>query len=238
MNLNRYWKNNFSQSEMETYSSPVKFKIILLGEASVGKSSLTKRFCNGHFNQSNESTIGVAFRQKIIDIDDTSVQLECWDTAGQERFRSLVPLYFKKSHAIILVYDAFEDVNRTYRQTFKNLGNNWISQIKNHFPFETNDDPVGLYLVATKCDLLENRESDIKQIKNNYNNLKEEFKLKNLKLFITSSKSGEGITELFTTIAKDLLEKNDETMFHQSVFQLDYEEENTKPSWMEYCCGT
>lgn len=81
------------------------FKLVLLGESSVGKSSLVLRFVKGQFHEFQESTIGAAFLTQTVQIDDTTVKFEIWDTAGQERYHSLAPMYYRGAQAAIVVYD-------------------------------------------------------------------------------------------------------------------------------------
>ena len=76
-----------------------QFKLVLLGEAAVGKSSLVLRFVKGHFTEFQESTIGAAFMTQTLALDDTTVKFEIWDTAGQERYHSLAPMYYRGAQA-------------------------------------------------------------------------------------------------------------------------------------------
>jgi hypothetical protein len=71
----------------------LQFKLVLLGESAVGKSSLVLRFVKGQFNEYQESTIGAAFLTQTVVLDDVTVKFEIWDTAGQERYHSLAPMY-------------------------------------------------------------------------------------------------------------------------------------------------
>lgn len=89
-----------------------QFKLVLLGESSVGKSSLVLRFVKGQFHEFQESTIGAAFLTQTVQIDDTTVKFEIWDTAGQERYHSLAPMYYRGAQAAIVVYDI------TNKETF------------------------------------------------------------------------------------------------------------------------
>jgi len=72
-----------------------QFKLVLLGESAVGKSSLVLRFVKGQFHEYQESTIGAAFLTQTVCLDDTTVKFEIWDTAGQERYHSLAPMYYR-----------------------------------------------------------------------------------------------------------------------------------------------
>ncbi|NXK79115.1 RAB5B protein, partial [Amazona guildingii] len=76
-----------------------QFKLVLLGESAVGKSSLVLRFVKGQFHEYQESTIGAAFLTQSVCLDDTTVKFEIWDTAGQERYHSLAPMYYRGAQA-------------------------------------------------------------------------------------------------------------------------------------------
>ena len=83
-----------------------KFKVVFLGESSVGKTSLINRFLHDSFDSVYRATIGLDFMTKKVQrIDQKSVKFQIWDTAGQERFRSLIPSYIHKSAVAVVVYD-------------------------------------------------------------------------------------------------------------------------------------
>ena len=84
-----------------------KFKVVFLGESSVGKTSLINRFLHDSFDSVYRATIGIDFMTKKIQrpADQKSVKFQIWDTAGQERFRSLIPSYIHKSAVAVVVYD-------------------------------------------------------------------------------------------------------------------------------------
>lgn len=82
-----------------------QFKLVLLGDSAVGKSSLVLRFVRGQFFEYQESTIGAAFLTQTVALNDTTVKFEIWDTAGQERYHSLAPMYYRGAAAAIVVYD-------------------------------------------------------------------------------------------------------------------------------------
>uniref|UniRef100_A0ABI7ZJK2 RAB5B, member RAS oncogene family n=4 Tax=Feliformia TaxID=379583 RepID=A0ABI7ZJK2_FELCA len=81
-----------------------QFKLVLLGESAVGKSSLVLRFVKGQFHEYQESTIGAAFLTQSVCLDDTTVKFEIWDTAGQERYHSLAPMYYRGAQAEAQAY--------------------------------------------------------------------------------------------------------------------------------------
>ncbi|KAL3973621.1 solute carrier family 15, member 5 [Sarotherodon galilaeus] len=107
------------------------FKIIVIGDSGVGKTCLTYRFCAGKFPEKTEATIGVDFRERLVEIDGENIKIQLWDTAGQERFRkSMVQHYYRNVHAVVFVYDI------TNAASFHSLPA-WIEEI----------------LVGNKCDL-------------------------------------------------------------------------------------
>lgn len=94
-----------------------QFKLVLLGESAVGKSSLVLRFVKGQFHEFQEATIGAAFLTQTVCLDDTTVKFEIWDTAGQERYHSLAPMYYRGAQAAIVVYDITSGVGFTAGST-------------------------------------------------------------------------------------------------------------------------
>ena len=96
------------------------FKILLIGDSGVGKSSLLMRFADDTFSESYISTIGVDFKIRTIDCDKKVIKLQIWDTAGQERFRTITSSYYRGAHGIIMVYDTTDDLS------FLNL-NAWMN---------------------------------------------------------------------------------------------------------------
>ncbi|MCI4379642.1 hypothetical protein PGIGA_G00230710 [Pangasianodon gigas] len=119
------------------------FKIIVIGDSGVGKTCLTYRFCAGKFPDKTEATIGVDFREKIIEIDGEKIKVQLWDTAGQERFRkSMVQHYYRNVHAVVFVYDV------TSAASFRNLPA-WIEECRQH----ALGHEVPRILVGNKCDL-------------------------------------------------------------------------------------
>ncbi|XP_003366798.1 GTP-binding protein YPT1 [Trichinella spiralis] len=119
------------------------FKVIVLGDPGVGKTCLTFRFCNGRFPSNSTPTIGVDFREKIIDLDGETLRVQFWDTAGQERFQqSMIAHYYRNVNAVIFVYDVSQI------SSFRNLIR-WIEECQKHNIFGT----VPMILIGNKCDL-------------------------------------------------------------------------------------
>lgn len=89
----------------------LQVKLVLLGEAAVGKSSLVLRFVNNEFNDNKEPTIGAAFLTQKCILEEHIIKFEIWDTAGQERFHSLAPMYYRNAQAAIVAYDITKSVS-------------------------------------------------------------------------------------------------------------------------------
>lgn len=100
-----------------------QFKLVLLGESAVGKSSLVLRFVKGQFHEYQESTIGAAFLTQTVSMEDSEVKFEIWDTAGQERYNSLAPMYYRGAQAAIVVYDIMNQDSYQRAQT-------WVSELQ------------------------------------------------------------------------------------------------------------
>ncbi|CAL2032843.1 unnamed protein product [Caenorhabditis brenneri] len=109
--------------EVAAEQKDFKFKIVLLGEGCVGKSSLVLRFVENKFSSRHLSTIQASFVSKTIHIDDCKAELHIWDTAGQEKYHALGPIYYRGSNGVLLVFDI------TDRRSFERV-KNWVLEIK------------------------------------------------------------------------------------------------------------
>jgi len=127
------------------------FKIIVIGDSDVGKTCLTYRFCAGKFPDKTEATIGVDFRERLVNIDGEDIKLQLWDTAGQERFRkSMVAHYYRNVHAIVFTYDV------TNLSSFEGLPS-WIQECDRH---ALSSPELPRILVGNKCDETGKRQVD------------------------------------------------------------------------------
>jgi len=92
-------------------AAPKEVKVVLLGDAAVGKSSLAQKFVSGHFDPYSQSTIGAAFLNRTVLVDGLPVKFLIWDTAGQEKYRSLAPMYYRGARCAIVAYDITKAVS-------------------------------------------------------------------------------------------------------------------------------
>ncbi|KAJ8931405.1 hypothetical protein NQ314_015677 [Rhamnusium bicolor] len=100
-------ESSTKQTVIQMQNKGKVFKIIVIGDPNVGKTTLTYRFCEGKFLDLAEATIGVDFRSRTVNIDGEDITLQLWDTAGQERYRmSMIRHYYRNTHAIVFVYDV------------------------------------------------------------------------------------------------------------------------------------
>jgi len=164
------------------------FKVVMLGEGRVGKTSLTTKYCLGQFNENEESTINASYLQKEIEIDGQKKTLAIWDTAGQEKFAAMAPIYYRDAEGAVLVYDI------TIRETIDKV-HKWIKELREHA-----GDEITIVIVGNKCD------------RDNERKVPEEEALKfsvdyNAKHFNTSAKSGKGIEEAFQYLAHQIYKK-------------------------------
>jgi len=199
----------------------VQVKLVLLGEAAVGKSSVVLRFVSNEFQPNKEPTIGAAFLTQKCRLEDRVLRYEIWDTAGQERFHSLAPMYYRNAQAAVVVYDVT-------KASSLEKAKSWVKELQR----QANPNIV-IALAGNKVDLVQppaspgaspasesedeaddatatpgeapspgGGEESLRQVP------REEAQAyateAGLLFFETSAKTGEGIVEIFTEIAKKI----------------------------------
>lgn len=162
-----------------------KYKLVFLGDQSVGKTSIITRFMYDKFDNTYQATIGIDFLSKTMYLEDRTVRLQLWDTAGQERFRSLIPSYIRDSSVAVVVYDV------TNRQSFLNTVR-WIQEVRT----ERGSDVI-IFLVGNKTDLVDKRQVSLEEGDSKARELSVNF-------IETSAKAGFNIKALFRKIAAAL----------------------------------
>ena len=161
---------------------PKRTKIVLLGDQSVGKTSLITRFMYDTFDNTYQATIGIDFLSKTMYLEDRTVRLQLWDTAGQERFRSLIPSYIRDSSVAIVVFDI------TNRQSFLST-TKWIEDVRS----ERGNDVI-IVLVGNKADLSDKRQVTLEEATTKSAEM-------NIMFMETSAKAGHNVKSLFKKIA-------------------------------------
>ncbi|XP_021572607.1 ras-related protein Rab-30 isoform X2 [Carlito syrichta] len=129
------------------------FKIVLIGNAGVGKTCLVRRFTQGLFPPGQGATIGVDFMIKTVEINGEKVKLQIWDTAGQERFRSITQSYYRSANALILTYDI------TCEESFRCLPE-WLREIEQYASNKV------ITVLATRSIWLKGERSPNRELKN------------------------------------------------------------------------
>ncbi|KAK4974714.1 GTP-binding protein of the rab/ypt [Elasticomyces elasticus] len=167
-----------------------QFKLVLLGESAVGKSSLVLRFVKDQFDDYRESTIGAAFLTQTIALDDTTtVKFEIWDTAGQERYKSLAPMYYRNANCAVVVYDITQAASLDKAKS-------WVKELQR----QANENII-IALAGNKADLV-TEQPDKRAVQQS--DAEAYAREAGLLFFETSAKTAENVKELFTAIARKL----------------------------------
>ena len=167
-----------------TNLSKIKLKLILLGESSVGKTSLLLSYTDNYFPKTHVTTIGVELKEKEIIYKDYQVTLQIWDTAGQERYRALAKSFFKGAQGILFVYDI------TSHKSFDQI-NKWIKDAQTH------SSDFQSIIIGNKCDLKNKNVSD--------DELNAMGNKKNMPVMETSAKDRINVDEAFLKLVEMII---------------------------------
>ncbi|KAN0114991.1 ras domain containing protein [Hyaloscypha variabilis] len=188
-------------------------KLVLLGEAAVGKSSLVLRFVNNDFQENKEPTIGAAFLTQKCNLPTRTIKFEIWDTAGQERFASLAPMYYRNAQSALVVYDLTKPTSLIKAK-------HWVAELQRQA-----SPGIVIALVGNKLDLTnepssssnalgedgdgeaadgEDADGDARKVSTA--EAKSYAEEEGLLFFETSAKLGTNVTEVFTAIANAIPE--------------------------------
>merc|ERR1711957_913509 len=174
--------NNFKNMQAE-YDYP--FKVLLIGNSGVGKSSLLVRFADDVFTDNFMPTIGVDFKIRNNEVDGKTIKLQIWDTAGQERFKTITSSYYKGAHGIIVTYDI------TCRDSFSAI-QNWMAEVEKHA-----SDNISRILVGNKCDLESQRvvsSEEGQELADHYC----------IRFLETSAKDSKNVEQAFTLMTREI----------------------------------
>ena len=172
-------------NELNPNEELINYKIILVGDSSVGKTCLLMRVVNNKFTENYQATIGFEFLLMYFQVNNVKIKLQIWDTCGQEIYRSLIQGFYRNTAATIIVF------SKTDRRSFDNLGS-WVKDVKNNTEQE-----IPLFLVGNKCDvennLIEVTKEEGEQFMKQYN----------LKYYSDiSAKTGYKVLDTFEEVAK------------------------------------
>ena len=209
---------------MEKESYEFLFKLILIGDSSVGKSNILLQYLKGKFDANSKATVGVEFGTKNIEINNKKIKIQIWDTAGQERYRSITSAYYRGAKGAFIVYDI------TRKETFDNI-DKWVADLKNN-----GDDNISIVLIGNKSDLDEKREVS----KEEGVQKSEEFKTAFME---TSALNGDNIDKAFDELIEQIYQNNcsmidegDKVEIEEKGVNLNEEKEDNK-SIKDKCCN-
>ena len=178
-------KSKKKEDDNNVYS----YKVILIGDSLVGKTSLILRFCKDKYEDNSLSTVGIDTQKKYIKKNDKKIELQIWDTAGEEKFRSLAKSSCNQMDGIIFVFDL------GVKETFKNI-KTWYINLEQMVDFKK----VGAVLVGNKSDLESHDITEEKIL--DYSNQK------NMEYIAASAKINVNVNEIFIKILDDIMKKN------------------------------
>ncbi|MQM22213.1 hypothetical protein Taro_055262 [Colocasia esculenta] len=171
---------------MTSRSPNLTFKLVLLGDGRVGKTSLVLRFVNNVFSDKQEATVQAAYLTKRLVVEGVPITLAVWDTAGQERFHALGPIYYRDADAALLVYDI------TDNDTFARV-RNWVKELQ-----QMASKDIIMAIAANKSDLIRSKKFELQEAESYAASI-------GSRHFVTSAKFGTGIDEIFLHIATRML---------------------------------
>ena len=195
-------------------------KLLLLGDSSVGKTSIIIKYISNKFMDTNIATLGVDYMDKTVDYNNLKVFLQIWDTSGEEKFRSITRNFYRNADGLLVVFDL------TCKESFNHV-KNWINEAKEH----KND--IKTILVGNKLDLEDEREVDketaLKFAEKN-----------NLKYLETSAKNGKNINnsfkEMIALILNDKTEKEIKKEFTKSDSSISINSGKDEKKIKKSCC--
>ncbi|XP_037069871.1 ras-related protein Rab-21-like [Pollicipes pollicipes] len=166
------------------------FKVVLLGEGAVGKTSVVLSYVEGKFNEKHTTTLQASFLTKKLSLGGRRVSLAIWDTAGQERFHALGPIYYRDSNGACLVYDVTDE------DSFQKV-KNWVKELRKMLGSE-----ICLVICGNKVDLAKERVVDLSTALAYADSV-------GAKHFETSAKTGVGIEEVFLFLSQQMVRVKD-----------------------------
>lgn len=181
-------------------AGPPTFKLVLLGDGRVGKTSLVLRYVNNVFSDSQTATVQASYLTKRLNINGVIVTLAIWDTAGQERFHALGPIYYRDADAALLVYDIMD------KDSFTRV-RNWVKELR-----QMASKDIVLAIAANKSDLVRSQKIDLQEAERYATSI-------GAKHFVTSAKLNTGIEQVFLDITNRAFEKRKSSMEEFSSIQ-------------------
>ncbi|AWU73702.1 hypothetical protein CAS74_001509 [Pichia kudriavzevii] len=183
-----------SKADEYGYDYEFLFKVVLIGDSSVGKTNLLSRFTRNEFNADSKATIGVEFATRTLEVDGKKIKAQIWDTAGQERYRAITAAYYRGAAGALVVYDI------TNSDSYENVSK-WLKEMKDNA-----DSNMVIALVGNKSDLGHLRAVPTEEAQN--------FATEHNLLFTeTSALSADNVDHTFTQLVQNIYEMVSKTKF-------------------------
>ena len=209
-------------NEINPNEELINFKIILVGDSSIGKTCLLMRAVNNKFTENYQATIGFEFLIMYYQVNNVKIKLQIWDTCGQEIYRSLIQGFYRNTSATLIVY------SKSDRKSFDNL-NSWVKDVKNN-----TEQDIPIFLIGNKCDV-ENQSIQVTKEEG-----EEYMKQFNLKYYSdVSAKTGYNVLQTFEEVAKTVykeycLKKNPRQKMNKMTLGKKEDDLELKPK--KKCC--
>ena len=198
------------------------FKMILIGDSSVGKSNILLKYLKDQFDPNSRATVGVEFGTKNITLNNKKIKIQIWGTAGQERYRSITSAYYKGAKGAFIVYDI------TRKTTFENI-DKWIADLKTN-----GDSNISIVLIGNKSDLEEKREVTKEEGLKKSQDCKTAF-------METSALNGDNVHKAFDELIEQIYQNNSALLEQENDVEIDKgvnlnEENNENNKEKKSCC--
>ena len=173
---------------MDDDNYEVMFKVVLVGDSSVGKTNIMSKYLKNEFHEDSKATVGVEFGSKQFTVEGHQIKAQIWDTAGQERYKAITSAYYKGAKGAFVVYDI------TRKQSFESV-DRWINDIK-----AAADKNLTIIIIGNKCDLEDQRQVNKEQGE-------EKAKSNEVAFMETSALSGENLDKAFEKMVNEVFKK-------------------------------
>ena len=178
---------------MEDENYEMMFKVVLVGDSSVGKTNIMSKYLKNEFHEDSKATVGVEFGSKQFSVEGHQIKAQIWDTAGQERYKAITSAYYKGAKGAFVVYDI------TRKQSFDSV-DRWINDLR-----AAADKKLTIIIIGNKCDLEDQRQVTKEQGE-------EKAKNSEVAFMETSAFSGENLDKAFEMMMKEVYNKCHEEM--------------------------
>ena len=213
-----------SNNDENNNSYDMIFKIVLIGDSSVGKTNILSRYISNKYDPNSQSTIGVELSTKNYIFDNNEVKVQIWDTAGQEKYRSITSSYYKGAQGCLLVYDI------TRKESFDNI-DKWFSELKS-----SADNDINAMLIGNKCDLEKERKVTMEEAQ-------KKAKLFNIAFMETSALNGTNVEKAFNELVSSVYKNNKKAFNHEVKIMLEdkgveinQEKKDERKNKKNWCC--